>query len=219
MGPTGVGKSSVGSHGWIRLLVTYTCLQVHQLLPGPGKGTSGSRYSCTATLQPFVNDLPPDESGKPRRLVLVDTPGFDDTNEADSEILRQIAVWLASSYGPGKTCGGLVYLHVITEGRMRGTTFKNLRVFQGLCGEKKIRAVVFGTTKSGKLTPEAFARREKHLSDTYWKNFTEKGAIVFKLLPSHDSALVSPRQTSIYVKSYLVSRYMKFGAPVTSDSS
>jgi len=32
-----------------------------------------------------------------RRLVLVDTPGFDDTNVSDSEILRRIAVWLAYS--------------------------------------------------------------------------------------------------------------------------
>ena len=53
--------------------------------------------SCTATLQPFIADLPRDESGILRRLVLVDTPGFDDTNEANSEILGRIAVWLASS--------------------------------------------------------------------------------------------------------------------------
>ena len=54
--------------------------------------------SCTAALQPFIiDDALRDASGKPRRLVLVDTPGFDDTNEADSEILRRIAVWLASS--------------------------------------------------------------------------------------------------------------------------
>jgi hypothetical protein len=32
-----------------------------------------------------------------RRIVLVDTPGFDDTEISDSEILRRIAVWLASS--------------------------------------------------------------------------------------------------------------------------
>ena len=31
-----------------------------------------------------------------RRIVLVDTPGFDDTYADDGEILRRIAVWLAS---------------------------------------------------------------------------------------------------------------------------
>jgi len=76
----------------------------------------------------------------------------------------------------------------MTDARMRGTTLQNLKVFQGLCGKKNLGAVVFGTTKSGKLTPEAFARREKQLSDVYWKDFKRQGAIVFKLLPSHQSA-------------------------------
>ena len=53
--------------------------------------------SCTATVQPFIVNLSPDEFGDPRRLVLVDTPGFDDSYEEDSEILRRISVWLASS--------------------------------------------------------------------------------------------------------------------------
>ncbi|EDR05776.1 uncharacterized protein LACBIDRAFT_302491 [Laccaria bicolor S238N-H82] len=171
-GPTGVGKSS--------FINSYF---------GQDKAQVGHDLkSCTATLQPFINDLPPDESGKPRRLVLVDTPGFDDTNEADSEILRRIAVWLASSYGPGKTCGGLIYLHDLTDARMRGSTLQNLKVFEKLCGKKNLGAVVFGTTKAGKLTPEAYRRREKQMSDVYWKDFKRKGAIVFNLRPSHESA-------------------------------
>ena len=76
----------------------------------------------------------------------------------------------------------------MTDARMRGPTLQNLKVFQWLCGKKNLGAVVFGTTKSGKLTPEAFARREKQLSDVYWKDFKKRGAIVFKLLPSHESA-------------------------------
>ena len=77
----------------------------------------------------------------------------------------------------------------MTDARMRGTTLQNLKVFQSLCGKENLEAVVFGTTKSGKLTPEAYARREKQLSDVYWKDFKNRGARVFKLLPSHESAL------------------------------
>ena len=76
----------------------------------------------------------------------------------------------------------------MTDARMRGTTLQNLKVFQKLCGKKNLGAVVFGTTKSGKLPPQAFARREKQLSDVYWKDFKKQGAIVFKLHTSHDSA-------------------------------
>ena len=76
----------------------------------------------------------------------------------------------------------------MTDARMRGTTLQNLKVFQGLCGKKNLGAVVFGITKSGKITPDAFARREKQLFDKYWKDFKQEGAVVFKLLPSHESA-------------------------------
>ena len=71
---------------------------------------------------------------------------------------------------------------------MRGPTLQNLEVFQRLCGKKNFEAVVLGTTKSGKVPPAALARREKQLSDVYWKDLKKQGAIVFKLLPSHESA-------------------------------
>ena len=76
----------------------------------------------------------------------------------------------------------------MTDARMRGTTLQNLKVFQRLCGKENLEAVVFGTTKTGKVPPAALARREKQLSDVCWKDFKKQGAIVFKLLPSHESA-------------------------------
>ena len=51
--------------------------------------------SCTSALQYAVIDNPPPL--KDHRVIIVDTPGFDDTYEDDVEILRRIAVWLASS--------------------------------------------------------------------------------------------------------------------------
>ena len=76
----------------------------------------------------------------------------------------------------------------MTDARMRGTTLQNLKVFQRLCGKKNLGAVVFGATRSGKLTPETYAKREKQLFDVYWRDFKKQGATVFKLLPSHESA-------------------------------
>ena len=50
--------------------------------------------SCTSSLQHVIIPHPTDEG---RRIVLVDTPGFDDTYVGDAEILRRIALWLARS--------------------------------------------------------------------------------------------------------------------------
>ena len=49
--------------------------------------------SCTAEVQladEFIIDG--------RRVVLIDTPGFDDTNVSDAEILRMIAAFLATTW-------------------------------------------------------------------------------------------------------------------------
>ena len=51
--------------------------------------------SCTSTVQYAIVDNPPPCIG--HRVIIVDTPGFDVTYEDDVEILRRIAVWLASS--------------------------------------------------------------------------------------------------------------------------
>jgi hypothetical protein len=57
-----------------------------------------SLTSCTPVLQHvFISNVPDRPSLKGHRVVMVDTPGFDDTYTEDAEILRRIAVWLASS--------------------------------------------------------------------------------------------------------------------------
>jgi hypothetical protein len=57
-----------------------------------------SLASCTSKLDYVVIDPIPNHAPfNSGRIVVVDTPGFDDTFEDDSEILRRIAVWLASS--------------------------------------------------------------------------------------------------------------------------
>ena len=60
---------------------------------GVGHDISG----CTSTIQCVIVDNFSTRKHEGRRVIIVDTPGFDDTYEDDVEILRRIAVWLASS--------------------------------------------------------------------------------------------------------------------------
>jgi predicted GTPase len=48
--------------------------------------------SCTAEVQ-LANEFTLDG----RRVVLIDTPGFDDTTKSDTDILRTIATFLATT--------------------------------------------------------------------------------------------------------------------------
>ena len=51
--------------------------------------------SCTQEVQAFVC-LHPD--GSERKIVFIDTPGFDDSGRTDYEILKIITEWLVKTY-------------------------------------------------------------------------------------------------------------------------
>jgi len=54
--------------------------------------------SCTAYVEPVVVDAGERfPSLKNYRVIIVDTPGFDDTFVGDVEILKRIATWLTTS--------------------------------------------------------------------------------------------------------------------------
>ena len=46
----------------------------------------------------------------PRRVVLIDTPGFDDVNRSDSDILQNITYILSQTYEQGIRLTGIIYL-------------------------------------------------------------------------------------------------------------
>jgi hypothetical protein len=79
-------------------------------------------------------------------VYLLDTPGFDDTDRPDSEILQEIAFYLAALYAQNVKLAGIIYLHRITDTRVSGSSLKNLRILQSLCGVDAFDRVVLATT-------------------------------------------------------------------------
>jgi hypothetical protein len=84
--------------------------------------------------------------------------------------------------------GGVIYLHDISQSRMRGATFRNLAVFRKLCGEGADASIILGTTKWGDTTPELGARREEQLIETYWQDHIARGSRVCRFEDSQASA-------------------------------
>ncbi|KAH7925415.1 hypothetical protein BV22DRAFT_441018 [Leucogyrophana mollusca] len=169
MGPTGVGKSTFINNA-----------------AGADATTVGHGLeSCTAAIQHVIVPYPDDPT---RRVVFVDTPGFDDTYLDDSEILRQIAVWLARSYSDKMKLAGVIYLHEISQARMLGTSRKNLGMFNKLIGNDATRNVILATTKWGDVEEEVGSRREEQLSATFWKEMVEHGSRIAQFLNTRESA-------------------------------
>jgi len=157
---------------------------------------------------------------KDRTIFLVDTPGFDDTHQKDTDVLKQLASWLESTYKSGIKLSGIIYLHRITEDRMRGSTMRSMRMFRQLCGESFYGNLLLGTTCWSLITEEVGSQREKELmtDQNFWKGFVSKGA-QFARIPDngyeakelvYDLARLEP--ASLQIQQEMVDSHVDFGA-------
>ena len=158
--------------------------------------------SCTSEIQEsdeFILDG--------RRIVLIDTPGFDDTHKSDTDVLRSIAAFLGESwveahgypyrgvqlteifrYSVGAKLAGVIYVHRISDEKFGGLAVKNFRMFRELCGEKTLKNVILMTNMWGRVSPRQEADREQQLKDKYFKAAVEKGAQMCRHTNTPESA-------------------------------
>ena len=139
-------------------------------------GTASNDFTETKEIQDFIH------VHKGKTVHLIDTPGFDDTFRSDSDVLRDVAYYMAKSYGVTKIrLTGILYVHPVTSNRMSGAAFKNLRTFRKLCGKESMDSVVLVTTMWDIMSPhELGVERMKELVDTpdFWGNMTKEGSEV-----------------------------------------
>ncbi|KAH0559439.1 hypothetical protein GP486_004045 [Trichoglossum hirsutum] len=169
MGVTGAGKSS-----FISLLTDEPITVGHDL------------ESCTSGIgvYSFV------QSGG-QTVYLIDTPGFNDTNRSDIEILKEIAFFFGGLYGKRVKLAGIVYLHRISDVRMTGTAFKNLQMLKKLCGDGFLPRVVLATTMWSLLANhghEVGVEREQMLRSKFWSSMEQKGSRVLRHTDDEQSA-------------------------------
>ncbi|KAI1163169.1 P-loop containing nucleoside triphosphate hydrolase protein [Nemania serpens] len=171
MGMTGSGKSSI-----INLCTDQDIEIGHEL------------GSCTQDVETYVFHYPTLRSG---RVYLVDTPGFDDTNRKDTEVLRTLGAWLTATYSGGIKLSGIIYCHRINQTRMQGSAIKNIQLLRSLCGDDALSKVVLVTTMWDIENRDIAERREKELKDTtkYRGNMIAKGSLVLRHYNTQQSAL------------------------------
>ncbi|TFK44968.1 hypothetical protein BDQ12DRAFT_621501 [Crucibulum laeve] len=196
MGPTGTGKSS-----FINLAAGISKTMVGHNLE-----------SCTQEIQ-TIRCRHPDQN---RDVVFVDTPGFDDTTIDDTVTLETIANWLNSTYARHITLSGLLFFHRISDNRMDGTSLRNLRMFQNLCGNDALENVILVTTMWDGVSEEEGSKREEQLRDSYWKPMLNLGSRMVRFHYSATSAwdIVSkfqpaPRSRPLLLQEEMVDRGMQ----------
>lgn len=124
-------------------------------------------------------------------IYLVDTPGFDDTDRSDTEVLREIASWLTASYSNSIKLHGIIYLHRITDPRMQGSGMRNLHMFKRLCGDQNLSNVVMATCQWERVLEADGIEREKQLKEThnFWGYMIERGSQIHRHYNTRESAL------------------------------
>lgn len=124
-------------------------------------------------------------------FVLVDTPGFDDTNCSDERIMTHVLEWLESSFRSGTRLNGLIYLHRIIDPKMQGSALNNMRMFRKLCGPECFGNIVLATTFWDDLSDDLGAQREEELksNDEFWGKMLKKGSEVVRLGKDRESGL------------------------------
>jgi len=173
MGATGTGKS------------TFINVVVGKYVTEVGHGTT----SCTKQpLAIILDPIPNHPELEGFRLVLLDTPGFNDAYEEDIGILKHIATWLKASRNKGARVGGVLYFHDISDKRFTGTSRQHLLMFSRLCGYEALPKTVLVTTNWPSDPDDVLDRREEEMKSDHWKTLTDKGLQVCRFQRDYSSA-------------------------------
>lgn len=152
MGPTGSGKSSFISKA----------TGIQEAIVGHNLISKTSEISAVRYMD-NENDL---------SLVLIDTPGLDNTFKGDSEVLNMITEWLCNMKGKGFFVTGILYFHRITDNRIHGIPARDLFVFKDICGgfQEVLRKTTLTTTMWDEVDEVVGQRRLTELrSSVIWK--------------------------------------------------
>lgn len=121
----------------------------------------------------------------------MDTPGFDDTYLSDADILQNIATALVDAFNDQVEIQGALYIHPVTEAKMRGSGRKNLLMFQNVLGMKGMNHCRLVTTKWSLQSESVSKNRERELCEKkeFWQPLLAAGAQTVRFGDSMESAI------------------------------
>jgi hypothetical protein len=131
------------------------------------------------------------------RIHLIELPGFDDPYRSAAEVLEEVASWLSDIYNKNSQLSGIIYLHRISDARLRGSDRTNLAMLQKLCGPDSFPNIILATTFWDNIEPSVGAEREKELveREDLWGSMLSRGSVVARHSGSRQSALAILEQS------------------------
>lgn len=141
-------------------------------------------------------------------VKLIDTPGFDDTEKSDLEILKILAAFLEdlfvdivrmldaeidpiARYRKKILLSGMIYIHRISDIRMGGASRRSFNLFLKICGQSNYKNIIIMTTMWDKVGPEEGRARENALigDGRFFQPVLHGGARILRHTNTEDSAM------------------------------
>ncbi|KAF4633376.1 hypothetical protein G7Y89_g4746 [Cudoniella acicularis] len=105
-----------------------------------------------------------------RQVRLIDTPGFDDDEMSDADLLKIIADFLGTPQVKGMTPAGTILLQPVTGNRVGGNEERRTRIIEKALGAPAMQNVVLATTQWSKVANKKEAQaqvEERERDETY----------------------------------------------------
>ena len=145
-----------------------------QQATGLDTGASSSLKSATQKVTPYLL-LAGD-----RKIVILDSPGFDDSERSDAVILQMIASWMTYLYKSGKALVGIIYVQDMLSVRVGRSSRMSMKMFQEMCGVGCLRNVILLLNKCALVPAEVVRSREKEYREDFWSFMIANGSSVEK---------------------------------------
>lgn len=107
-------------------------------------------------------------------ILLLDTPGFDDSVRGNIDVLRDIVsnLYLFTLRKEEIKVRGVIFLYDISDNRFAGSQAKTLEILKAICGSDCMGNVIVGTTMWDQNSKKKFPQqvyREETFREKYWK--------------------------------------------------
>ncbi|KAI0736606.1 P-loop containing nucleoside triphosphate hydrolase protein [Fomitopsis betulina] len=125
-----------------------------------------------------------------RRVVLIDTPGLDDTSRSTEDVIRMVTAYVANMRKKGRIVQGAIYLHRISDNRMGQVALQSLRAFEGLRAQEALPHIAIVLSMWEDVPPNVRDERKKVLCERelYFRPLIEAGAVALAYERTHNSA-------------------------------
>ncbi|KAF9450363.1 hypothetical protein P691DRAFT_471053 [Macrolepiota fuliginosa MF-IS2] len=136
-----------------------------------GSGLSQFIHDTFESVPVMINEI-----STSRRVVFIDTPGFDYSDDNDEyTTFKQLSRWLRDSYGPRVRLDGVIYMHNIwNEEVYHRSPLLTCGPLEELCGHDWRQKVILVNSHWDEHVKDDSKQREASLKTGYWRFMLSK---------------------------------------------